>query len=397
MKMLEVFNQEVAPGEKREQGANMAEILKDRPQLFDSIPASFCLTDIHTRVLYVNQQAELFFGYSRDELEGERLRILFLEEDLIYFLPNIVFLTGYKSGFEGEVLLKQKDGTKIFVHLSTSSFKEGGEVFLTFYFQEIQRLKTLEREKVEMERWACVGRMVEEIAHQIRNPIASIGGYTKLLSKNLSSSSKERVYLTHILKETDRLETVLKRVEEYVRLPRPSFQKEKVQDVVEQVLPEISRKAKNKEISFRLDTRGMKGNGQIYMDAELIRRVLSHLLENSLEAISPKTDKNKVVNIALADDGDNVSLAISDRGQGISKKDLGLIFEPFFSTQPNRVGLGLTFVRRVMEEHRGRIRVDSHLKKGTTVTLYFPKDRRRKVRRELLSPEAGGGGVSQMF
>ncbi|MCX5918372.1 MAG: ATP-binding protein [Deltaproteobacteria bacterium] len=368
----------------------MAETLKGRPKLLDSIPASFILTDIHARILYVNQQAELFFGYAKEELEGERLRFLFLEEDLLYFLPNIVFLTRYKNGFEGEVLLRQKDGTKIFVHLSTSSFKEGGEVFLTFFFQEIQRLKVLEREKLEMERWASLGRMVEEISHQFRNPIASIGGYSRRLSKNLSPSAKGQAWLSQILKQTNRLENILKRVEEYVRIPRPVFQRERIQDVVERVLPEFSKKAQEKEASFRVDSRGMEGDGRLFIDGELIHRVISHLLQNSLEAIQARTrgGLKKVVDVSLFDDGDNVGVSVVDRGQGISKKNLKLIFEPFFSTHPSQVGLGLTFVRRVMEEHRGRIRVDSRLRRGTTVTLFFPKDRRRKVRREFVSPEA---------
>ncbi len=260
---------------------------------------------------------------------------------------------------------------------------------MTFHFQEIQRLKSLEEERGEMERWASLGRMVEEIAHQIRNPIASIGGYTTRLSKSLSGSAKDRADLDHILKETNRLETILKRVEEYVRLPRPSFRPEKIRDVVESVLPELSKKGMEKGVSFRLETQGLRGDGQVYMDADLIRRVLSHLLENSLEAV-PRTraKSGKVIDISLADDGDTGSVSISDRGEGIAKKNLGLIFEPFFSTSPQRVGLGLTFVQRVMEEHRGRIRMDSSVKKGTTVTLYFPKDRRRRVRRELL----GGPG-----
>lgn len=373
-----------------EKGEIMAEILKDRPRLLDSIPASFCLTDIHTRILYVNQQAELFFGYTREELEGGRLRVLFLEEDLIYFLPNIVFLALYKKGFEGEALLRQKDGSKIFVHLTASSFKEGGEVFLTFHFQEIQRLKSLERERGEMERWASLGRMVEEIAHQIRNPIASIGGYTQRLSKAVSASSKSQADLKHILQETKRLETILKRVEEYVRLPRPSFRPEKIRKVVESVLPEISKKGLEKGVSFQVETRGLQPDDPIYMDAGLIRRVLSHLLENSLDAIAlPKGKGKAAVQITIAEDGDHVSVSITDRGQGITKRNLGMIFDPFFSTSPQRVGLGLTFVQRVMEEHRGRIRVESALKKGTTVTLYFPKDRRRRVRRELLSSEPG--------
>ncbi len=367
----------------------MAEILKERPRLLDSIPASFFLADIHTRILYANQQSELFFGYTREELEGERLRILFFEEDLIYFLPNIVFLALYKNGFEGEILLKQKQGTKIFVHLSASSFKEGGEVFLTFYFQEIQRLKTLERERLEMERWAGLGKMVEDIAHQIRNPISSIGGYTRRLAKNFSAA-KGKVYLERIQKDTCRLETILNRVEEYIRLPRPKFRREKIQEVVEAVLPEFHKKAVARNILFRLDNRGLEGDGQFFMDADLIQRALTHLLENSMEAASQvKGKKEKVIEVSLFDDEDNVGMTIADRGPGISKKNLSLIFDPFFSTSPARVGLGLTFVRRVVEEHRGRIRVDSRPQSGTRVTLYFPKDRRRKLRREFLSPEAG--------
>ena len=139
-----------------------------------------------------------------------------------------------------------------------------------------------------------------------------------------------------------------------------------------------------------MDTRGMEGDGQLFIDGPLIRRVIAHLLENSLEAIKPRSKGalRRVVDLALFDDGNNVGVSIADRGQGIPKKKMNLIFEPFFSTHPSRVGLGLTFVRRVTEEHRGRIRVDSRVGKGTTVTLYFPKDRRRKVRREYVSPEA---------
>jgi signal transduction histidine kinase len=120
--------------------------------------------------------------------------IPFLEEDLIYFLPNIIYLSLYKNGFEGEALLRQKNGAKVFVHLYTTTFKEEGEVFISFSFQEIQRLKKLERERLEMERWASLGMMVEEIAHQIRNPIVAIGGYTQRLLKTLSPLPKGKSY-----------------------------------------------------------------------------------------------------------------------------------------------------------------------------------------------------------
>ena len=125
------------------------ETLKKRHHLLDVVQVAFLLTDGHSNILYANKQTELLFGYKRDEIEGQRIRILFLEEDMVYFLPNIVYLTLYKNGFNGEALLRQKDGRKIFTHLQTHSFKEEGEVFLTFSFEEIQRLKNLEKERPE--------------------------------------------------------------------------------------------------------------------------------------------------------------------------------------------------------------------------------------------------------
>jgi len=124
----------------------MVGIKKTKHDLLDLIHVAFIITDIHLKVVYSNLFTERTFGYLRGEIEGQRMSILFLEDDLTYFLPNIVYLTLYKNGFEGEGLLRHKDGTKIFVYISTASFKEKGEVFLTFSLQEIQRLKRMEGE-----------------------------------------------------------------------------------------------------------------------------------------------------------------------------------------------------------------------------------------------------------
>ena len=371
----------------------MVEMLKSKPHLFDTIPVAFLLNDVHSNIIYANRQIKSIFGYKKEEIEGQRVRVLFLEEDLIYFLPNIIYLTLYKEGFEGEALLRHKDGAKIFVHLVTTSFKEEGQVFLTFSFQEIQRLKKLERERLEAERWASLGRMVEEIAHQIRNPIVSIGGYTKRLLKAFPSSPKSQSYLDQILRETKRLETLIQRVEEYIKIPRPAFQRERVQEAVESALQTISQEAMEKGIFINLETRDLKGEGNFFIDKGLVIMAISHILKNCMDAVTqtPLRGQRKAVSIALFEEGERLGTSISDKGEGISKKNLDHIFEPFFSTRPDRIGLGLTFVRRVMEEHGGTIQVESRLKRGTTVTLYFPKDRRRKIRRELISPEVAGG------
>jgi PAS domain S-box-containing protein len=370
----------------------MVEILKSRHHFLDLVQVAFILTDAHSKILYTNRYTERLFGYSREEIAGGRIRILFLEEDLTFFLPNIIYLTLYKNGFEGEALLRQKNGTKIFVHLYTTTFKEEGEVFISFSFQEIQRLKKLERERLEMERWASLGMMVEEIAHQIRNPIVSIGGYTIRLLKTLSASPKGKSYLHQILQETKRLETMIQRVEEYVLIPKPTFQKERIQEVVETVLQTFSKEAAEKRLSINLETRALEGEGDLFIDKDLIAKALLHILKNSIEAVArkPMGKKGRFVKVSLFGDGGNIGVSISDKGEGISKKYLGRIFEPFFSTRPDQVGLGLTFAKRVVEDQGGSIRVESRLRRGTTITLTFPKDRRRKLRREQIFPEAVG-------
>ena len=370
------------------------DVERRRRQLLESVPVAFLLTDVHSKIIYANRQTEYLFGYNRSELVGERIRRLFLKEDLIYFLTNILYLTLYKEGFEGEALLRQKDGKRIFVHLYTMSFKEEGEVFLAFTIQEIQRLKKLEQESLESEHWAGIGRMVQEIAHQVRNPIASIGGYALRLQKASADSRKRQTYVNQILQETNRLDALVERVEEYVQVPRPVFGREQVEEVVASALEPFSKDARKNGISFSVEAKGLDEDGYLFVDRALVIKAVSHIVQNSVEAIlgTSRADNKRSVKVALVDDGEMVRVSVFDKGPGISKRNLQYVFEPFFSTRPDQVGLGLTLVRRIMWEHGGKTRVESHRGKGTTVTLYFPKDRRRKVRRELISPEATGRG-----
>ncbi len=370
----------------------MIEILKSRHHFLDLVQVAFILTDAHSKIVYTNRYTERLLGHSREEMEGKRIRMLFLEEDLTYFLPNIIYLTLYKNGFEGEALLRQKNGEKIFVHLYTTTFKEEGEVFISFCFQEIQRLKKLERERLEMERWASLGMMVEEIAHQVRNPVVSIGGYAQRLVKAFSPPPKGRSYLHQIVQETKKLEATIRRVEEYVLIPKPTFQRERIEEIVETALQKFSEEASEKGVSVNLETGALEGEGNFFIDKDLTAKALFHILENSIEAVTRAElgKKRKTVKASLFRDGGNVGVSISDNGEGIPKKNIDRIFEPFFSTRPDRVGLGLTYAKRVVEEQGGSIRVESRLKKGATITLTFPKDRRRKLRLEQISPEAVG-------
>jgi PAS domain S-box-containing protein len=371
----------------------MMKVIKGRNNLLDSVQIGFILTDPHSKILYANRQAETLFAYGKEGLRGHRLRVLFLQEDLTYFLPNLIYLTLYQSGFTGEALLKQRDGTRVFVDISSTSFKEEGEVLLAFSFQEIQRLKVLERQKMEMVRWASLGMMMEEIAHQIRNPIVSIGGYARRILKSDPSAipEKSQGYFARILDEAKQLEVMIERMEEYILLRKPAFQKTRIQEVVEEALLNFSKGRAEENISIKLEEGALKQDGVLFLDQDLITKVISQILRNSTEAISSVSEKpsRRTIGVVIFDDGERIGVSISDKGLGISRKVLPHIFDPFFSTRPDHHGLGLTFVKRVMDEHGGTLSVASRPRQGTTVCLYFPKDRRREIRRELISPDAG--------
>jgi signal transduction histidine kinase len=185
---------------------------------------------------------------------------------------------------------------------------------------------------------------------------------------------------------------MIERLEEYVLFPKPTFQREKIEEVVEAALQTFSKGAAEKRVFFNLETGALEGEGDLFIDKDLIAKALFYILENSIEALEqgPMEKKGRTVNISLFGNGGSIGVSISDKGEGIPKKNLDRIFEPFFSTRPDRVGLGLTFAKKVVDEQGGSIRVKSRLKKGTTITLTFPKDRRRILRREQLSPEAMG-------
>lgn len=366
----------------------MEEILKGKTIFLDLVQVAFVLTDIHSKILYANHFTERLFGYSQKEMEGQRIRLFFLEEDLTYFLPNIIYLTLYQNGFHGEILLKQKDGKKIFVHLSTASFEEGGETFLTFSFNEIQRLKMAEREKLLIDHWAGLGLMVEEIAHQIRNPIVSLAGYARRLTRE-PSSSKNKVYLSRMMEETKRLERMIQRLEEVILIQKPILRKERILEVIEGAIKNLSMEARSRGISIQLETESIRGGESFLVDRGLITNAISHLIENSIDAISNKSAKKaKMIKITVNRSEGNAVISIRDQGEGILKKNFPHLFDPFFSTRPDRIGLGLTFVKRVVEGHGGKVHIESLPGKGTTVTLILPMERRRQIRREWLSLEA---------
>ena len=236
--------------------------------------------------------------------------------------------------------------------------------------ESLDSLQAMQTKLVEKEKLSALGRLTETVAHEIRNPLMSLGGFSRRLQKLLPEDSKEKQYAETIVTEVARLESILRDV--------LLFTAEK-KGLARGDLNPVVRDA----AAYFLD---LYSNGQhyevienyqpelyrIYLDPEQLRQAVGNLISNSIDAMPEGGTLTITTENVEFNQITGVAITIKDTGKGMSKKQSELILEPFYSTKRVGTGLGLAIVHEIMEEHRGFIRADSSEEKGTTFSLFFP-------------------------
>lgn len=347
----------------------------------DLIENAIIITDTSGTMLFLNKKARQLFGYAIRPPIGKSIGTLFLPDDLVNFLPNILKITRVEGEYKGEILLQNKAGKRIFVKLEASLYqgegKDGNRIIFTI--QEIEKLKELERDYIESQRLASLGTMAEGIAHKIRNPIVSIGGFAKRISRRISQGD-QFLYFKRIEKEIGRLETIINQVQEFAVLPKPVHRRQNIRKIIEASLKSLSGKASQNQLVVDFEVEGSNWNPMPFIDGDLLAKALTCILDNALEAVN----EGGSIHVKLFPKGDFIGIEISDSGRGIPEGNLGAIFDPFFSTKPDRVGINLTTAHRIIKEQGGTIQVSSQQGKGTSFSIFLPKDRRRRIRTQIL-------------
>jgi PAS domain S-box-containing protein len=347
----------------------------------DLIENAIIIADTSGTMLFLNKKARGLFGYGMRASIGKSIGMLFLPDDLTHFLPNILKTTRVEGEYRGENLLRKKNGTRMFVKLETSLYQgEGGSGDrIIFSIQEIEKFKELERDYLESQRLASLGKMAEGIAHKIRNPIVSIGGFAKRISRRISQGDQTH-YFKRIEKEIGRLEAILDQVQEFSILRKPVHKRQNIRKIIEASLKSLPAKASQKRLIIHFEVEGPNWNPMPFIDGDLLTRALSYILDNAFEAI----EEGGSIHIKLFPKGDFIGIEISDTGCGIPEGNFGAIFDPFFSTKPDRVGISLATAHRIIKEQGGTIQVSSQLGEGTSFSIFLPKDRRRRIRTQIL-------------
>ncbi len=224
---------------------------------------------------------------------------------------------------------------------------------------------------IQSERLATIGRMSALVAHEIRNPLSSIGLNTELLEEELAErqgalDGEPRDILHGIAREVERLTDVTEEYLKFARLPKPRLGPENLRDILEDLLRFVQEEIKEAGIEVR---NHLADQAQpVAADEGQLRQAFLNLLRNSLESMP----SGGILTIESRQDDGRMLIDISDTGQGIDDAAIGRIFDPFFSTRDNGTGLGLSLTQQIVNEHGGNISCHSQPGQGTRFTVELP-------------------------
>ncbi len=245
-----------------------------------------------------------------------------------------------------------------------------------------------EREKEKLladlaqaEKLAALGRITANVAHSIRNPLTSVGGFARRLQKKLGQGSAEREYADFITEEVAALEKILASVLSYSRTSPAHFELHDIREVTDSVLSIYGDELKEHSIKVERSYRDVT---KILIDKRQVQEAIENVILNAVDAMPSGGKLTVEVTGMNVKERPYAVVKIKDTGPGIDKEIIGRIFEPFFSTKADKggYGLGLSISRKLVEEHGGFISVESRPGEGSAFYLYFPeKDRRDEPRR----------------
>ena len=228
-------------------------------------------------------------------------------------------------------------------------------------------IKAARERLVEEERSEALKKMMDEITHEIRNHLTSIGGFARKVYGKLPEGDPNRRYMEMIIEDVARLENMIKQLVDLKTMAVSYKESVNINDVILNVLKSFEQEFKDQNIEVK--TEFVDNPPLIAIDREQVKIALSNLIKNAIEAMQ---EGAKILKIVSSISDGQLEIKISDTGRGIHKDKIKNIFDPFFTSKIYGPGLGLTFTLRIIQDHRGTISVESEPGKGSTFTIRLP-------------------------
>lgn len=342
------------------------EALQDLNQLIvENVGTGLVTVDLEERITYANRAAAMI-------LDDLGLRGKFLTQVFKNLSEKLAMVSTKRSRavrIEEEFLNYKNERLHLEAVISALLGSDKEMQGYVIIFQDVTQMKRMEFQMRQQEKLAAVGQLAAGIAHEIRNPLASISGSIQMLASDTGAQSPENQRLMRIvLKEIDRLNDL---ISEFLEFVRPDVKAEHPVDLNRLVTEVLEMVQFNKTVrsDVRLNS-ALNSKGVVLGHFDKLKQAILNIVINSYQAM----EKSEVpeLHIETKDMDDHVLLTIRDNGIGIEEKNLRRIFEPFHTTKPKGTGLGLAITHKILENHEARVYVESEPGRGTSFMIEFP-------------------------
>ncbi|MEJ2363639.1 MAG: ATP-binding protein [Deltaproteobacteria bacterium] len=330
-------------------------------------------------ITYVNPAAELICGSGSGTLEGSHIGDIFPK-----IVPHLSFSVAGDGSIDSahrqrriDVDFERQDGTRLHLGFAQSVLRDpgGDEMGLILNFQDLTEFRQMQEQVRRMDRLAVAGELAAGIAHEIKNPLASLSGSIQMLRDEVEFGPMQQRLMDITMREAERLNAL---VNEFLLFSRPEKAVDQSVDVNEAIKSTLEMMKNSPDLSRPISIeKDLTDNLWVYIDAQRLQQVIWNLVLNAVQEM--KNSGRLTITTAVrtnqsgADDKRELAeISIADTGPGILPENQGKVFDPFFTTKDQGTGLGLTIVHRIVEDYGGKIFLESDGRSGTTFTLHLP-------------------------
>ncbi len=370
--MLENWNLKLAEEvKKRTQDLKSSE--ERYLNLIESSVDAIVVTDLHGKVTFFSKGAENISGYAAGHMLGCRIYEYYAGgREAAGKIMQGIRAQGRIQNYELEFKSRDKGILKLNLSASFLKDRDGRYTGVLGVGRDVTGMRALEKQLMQAERLATIGRMSSQVAHEIRNPLSSISLNAELLEDEIMErSTLQAEEIETILKaihaEIKRLFEITEDYLQFARLPKPDFDAADINDIFKSLMDFYKEELNSKRLKLKKNLYPDKLIALV--DENQLRRALLNLLRNATEASRPG---GEIVAETLSKDG-NIEIVIGDTGRGVPEDKLDKIFEPFYSTKEMGTGLGLPLTQQIVSEHNGTIRCESEAGKGTRFIISLPR------------------------
>jgi two-component system sensor histidine kinase PilS (NtrC family) len=353
--------------------------------IIESINSGLLTIDKDARITSFNRAAEEITGYKFSEVNGVKIDEILPEMKKVEQNPQKIANNGGRNP-RFEISFKRADGKSIYLGFSKSILRDGeeggiqGEIYA---FQDVTRIMEMEEHVKLVDRLAAVGRLAAGMAHEVRNPLASMSGSIQVLRDGLELDADNKRLMEIVLRETNRLDQLLS---DFVLFAQPSDRKKEIVELNSIIDDTLQLFLNNPDHTNINVVTNLKGDIMIEADSQQIKQVFWNLFVNAAQAMNGGGElkvSTQIVPLGSLDEkissilNDNAGMlwsqtVVADTGRGIQEESLDKIFDPFFTTRDQGIGLGLAIVYRIIESYKGIILVESEKYKGSRFVIYLP-------------------------